>query len=65
MPTSKRLKTANPEPKRTVDRKPRNKRDKTWRDKAWDNRLRTVGDARFTEVQWSGRDAPSWPLPKN
>jgi hypothetical protein len=34
------------------------------REKGWDERLRTVGDARFVEVQWSGRDHPSWPLPK-
>jgi hypothetical protein len=34
------------------------------RDKAWDERLRLVGDARFTEVEWSGRDHPNWPLPK-
>jgi hypothetical protein len=34
------------------------------RNKAWDERLRQVGDARFVEVQWSGRDHPCWPLPK-
>jgi hypothetical protein len=34
------------------------------RDEAWQDRLRTVGDARFVEVQWSGRDHPCWPLPK-
>jgi hypothetical protein len=34
------------------------------RDEGWDERLRLVGDARFVEVQWSGRDDPSWPLPK-
>ena len=34
------------------------------RDKAWDERLRLVGDARFTEVEWSGRDHPCWPLPQ-
>jgi len=34
------------------------------RDESWDERLRLVGDARFVEVQWSGRDHPSWPLPK-
>ncbi len=33
------------------------------RDKGWDDRLRRVGAARFVEVQWSGRDNPSWPLP--
>jgi len=34
------------------------------KDKSWDERLRFVGDARFTEVVWSGRDHPSWPLPR-
>jgi hypothetical protein len=34
------------------------------RDKSWDERLRLVGDARFTEVTWSGHDHPSWPLPR-
>jgi hypothetical protein len=34
------------------------------RDGAWDERLRLTGDARFVEVEWSGRDYPSWPLPK-
>jgi len=33
------------------------------RDEDWDERLRLVGDARFTKVEWSGRDNPSWPLP--
>jgi hypothetical protein len=33
------------------------------RDENWDERLRLVGDARFVEVEWSGRDHPSWPLP--
>ena len=36
----------------------------TRKDKGWDERLRLVGDARFTEVTWSGRDHPSWPLPR-
>jgi hypothetical protein len=36
----------------------------TPKDKSWDERLRLVGDARFTEVTWSGRDHPSWPLPR-
>ena len=39
--------------------KPRSRRDEDW-----DERLRLVGDARFVEVEWSGRDHPSWPLPK-
>ncbi len=34
------------------------------RDADWDERLRLVGDARFVEVEWSGRDHPSWPVPK-
>ena len=34
------------------------------RDEHWDDRLRTVGDARFIEVAWSGKDHPVWPLPK-
>lgn len=34
------------------------------KDEGWDERLRQVGDARFVEVQWSGRDHPCWPLPK-
>lgn len=34
------------------------------RDEHWDDRLRTVGDARFIEVEWSGKDHPVWPLPK-
>lgn len=34
------------------------------RDKDWDERLRTVGAARFVEVEWSGKDHPVWPLPK-
>jgi hypothetical protein len=34
------------------------------RDENWDERLRLVGDANFVQVEWSGRDQPSWPLPK-
>jgi len=41
------------------DRKPQNRKDD-----AWDDRLRRVGDARYTEVTWSGRDDPVWPLPR-
>jgi len=33
------------------------------RNDSWEERLRLVGDARFVEVEWSGRDHPSWPLP--
>lgn len=29
----------------------------------WDRRLRLIGDARFIDVEWSGRDHPVWPLP--
>lgn len=50
----------NSEPKPADDNKAPSKRDE-----GWDERLRLVGDARFVEVQWSGRDNPSWPLPKN
>jgi len=46
------------EPTRSDDKKARDKRDE-----AWEDRLRLVGDARFTDVEWSGRDDPSWPLP--
>ena len=35
------------------------------RDEAWDDRLRRVGDANFVAVEWSGRDHPVWPLPKD
>jgi hypothetical protein len=41
-----------------------NKKTASRKDKSWDERLRLVGDARFTEVTWSGRDHPSWPLPR-
>jgi hypothetical protein len=34
------------------------------RDGDWDERLRLVGDARFVDVEWSGRDHPCWPLPR-
>ena len=47
------------EPARGRGDKARNRRDE-----AWDERLRLVGDARFTEVAWSGRDHPYWPLPQ-
>jgi hypothetical protein len=40
------------------------KHAETQRDKGWDERLRLVGDAGFTQVTWSGRDHPSWPLPR-
>jgi hypothetical protein len=47
------------EPKAAEAKKTRNRRDEEW-----DERLRLVGDARFVEVEWSGRDHPYWPLPK-
>jgi hypothetical protein len=56
MPNRPRGKTA--EPARADDSKARDRRDEHW-----DERLRLVGDARFVEVEWSGRDHPSWPLP--
>jgi hypothetical protein len=34
------------------------------RDESWNERLRLVGDANFVDVAWSGKDDPSWPLPK-
>lgn len=57
MPTKARRK--NSEWQADDDHKARSKRDESW-----DERLRLVGDARFVEVEWSGRDDPSWPLPK-
>ncbi len=66
MPTKTRRKDAGaaraPSTVRGRDGKPRKPKDKA-RDKGWDERLRLVGDARFVEVRWSGRDEPSWPLP--
>jgi hypothetical protein len=40
------------------------KKTRSRRDEDWDERLRLVGDARFVDVEWSGRDHPYWPLPK-
>jgi hypothetical protein len=40
------------------------KKARKQKDKGWEERLRLVGDARFVEVAWSGRDNPSWPLPR-
>jgi hypothetical protein len=40
------------------------KKGRSRRDADWDERLRLVGDARFVDVVWSGRDDPCWPLPK-
>jgi len=56
-----------PVPQKKSQPKSQTKRDEkagNGRNKDWDERLRTVGDARFTKVEWSGRDDPSWPLPK-
>jgi hypothetical protein len=50
---------------RVDDGKVRNRPNSNNRkDKGWEERLRLVGDARFTDVDWSGRDNPSWPLPR-
>lgn len=57
MPTRAQRNKSEPKPadaKRVPSRK----------DEDWDERLRLVGDARFVDVEWSGRDHPSWPLPK-
>jgi hypothetical protein len=40
------------------------RRDLKPRDEGWDERLRLFGDANFVDVAWSGKDNPSWPLPK-
>jgi hypothetical protein len=53
-----RAQRQNAEPKRADDKEARNQKDDGWVD-----RLRLVGDARFVEVEWSGRNNPSWPLP--
>lgn len=34
------------------------------KEECWDERLRLHGHARVVEAPWSGRDHPSWPLPK-
>jgi hypothetical protein len=57
MPTKNR--GTKTEATRADDKKAQNRRDESW-----DDRLRTVGDARFVEVEWSGKDHPSWPVPK-
>jgi hypothetical protein len=57
MPTKTRL--TKTDAARIGDKKVQNRRDEHW-----DDRLRTVGDARFVEVEWSGKDHPVWPLPK-
>jgi hypothetical protein len=57
MPTKTRL--TKTDATRIGDKKVQNRRDEHW-----DDRLRTVGDARFVEVEWSGKDHPVWPLPK-
>jgi len=40
------------------------KSKRSQRDEGWEDRLRLLGDARFVEVQWSGRDEPCWPVPR-
>jgi hypothetical protein len=54
-----RIRRSSTEPARSSDKKARKQKDKSW-----EERLRLVGDARFIEVEWSGRDHPSWPLPR-
>jgi hypothetical protein len=51
-------------PKRSEPAQSDNANEHSLRDQGWDERLRLVGDARFVEVEWSGRDHPCWPLPK-
>jgi len=60
MMSKDRGKNTEPARARARDGKARNRRDESW-----DERLRLVGDARFTEVEWSGRDHPNWPLPRD
>ncbi len=53
--------------RRRKDAEPKNAEHGTapsQRDEGWDERLRLVGDAKFVHVEWSGKDNPSWPLPK-
>lgn len=57
MPTRKPRKPA--EPTRADDRTVVSERDESR-----DERLRLVGDGNFVDVAWSGRDNPSWPLPR-
>jgi hypothetical protein len=54
-----KTKRKNAKPVRAAAKKATSKRDK-----AWEERLRLVGDANFVDVAWSGKDDPSWPLPK-
>jgi hypothetical protein len=55
---TKKTQPESAKPKRSDEPETRSRRSA-----AWDERLRLVGDARFVEVEWSGRDDPSWPLP--
>jgi hypothetical protein len=56
---AKKVRGKHIEAPRPVDKKAGKQKDKSW-----ERRLRLVGDARFTEVAWSGRDHPAWPLPR-
>jgi hypothetical protein len=56
---TRHIKTRHTKTEAASDSKTENRRDEHW-----DDRLRTVGDARFIEVEWSGKDHPVWPLPK-
>jgi len=58
--TASKDRSKNAEPARARNGKARNRRHELW-----DERLRLVGDARFTEVEWSARDRPNWPLPRD
>ena len=60
--TANKDRSKNAEPARAS---PRDGKARNRRDESWDERLRLVGDARFTEVEWSGRDHPNWPLPRD
>jgi hypothetical protein len=58
-PMPAKTRRTNSQSKPADDEKARSRRDEGWED-----RLRLLGDARFVEVEWSGRDDPSWPLPR-
>ena len=60
--TANKDRSKNTEPARA---RPRDGKARNRWDESWDERLRLVGDARFTEVEWSGRDHPNWPLPRD
>ena len=51
-------------PRKETQSKIDNREPRSRKGEAWDDSLRRVGDARYTQVEWSGRDNPAWPLPK-